>query len=174
MRPNCQLRQGGQFRYSQGKGHRSEGLGRAGTGQQERCEVQQGQTQSFTEKGMEILVDSMQNISQQCILTAKKAQYWAVWAGAPPEGWGKWLFPLVLRPHPENCTQLWPPVWERRGQTILGSAEDHQDGQELEHLPYEEKLRKLGFFNLEKRKLQADLIAAFHYLQGCRSSKRWS
>ncbi|PKU41822.1 hypothetical protein llap_7874 [Limosa lapponica baueri] len=74
------------------------------------------------------------------------------------------LYYALVRPHLEYCVQLGS---FSAGRTWSESSEGPQKViRWLEYLSYEERLRELGLFNLEKRRLWGDLIAAFQYLRG--------
>ena len=77
-----------------------------------------------------------------------------------------------MRSHLEYCVQTWDP-WHKKYVELLEQIQGSVTKmiREPKHLFYEEGLRELDLFRLEKRRLWGDLIMAFHYLKGIYSQE---
>ncbi|KAF7247676.1 Band 4.1-like protein 4B [Varanus komodoensis] len=127
---------------------------------------------STCERDPRVLVDYRLNMSQQCDAVVKRvnATLGSIARSVASRSSEVLLPPYttLLRPQLEYCVQFWAPHYrkdiarlesvQRRATKLVAS---------LQGMLYEARLRELGLFSLEKRRLRGDMLTTYRYVRGC-------
>ena len=118
------------------------------------------------EKDLGVLIDEKLNMRLQCALAARKANgiLGSIKRGVASRD-REVIVPLysaLVRPHLEYCVQVWSPQYKKDGELLERVQRSHKGDQGAAALPYKDRLRELGLFSLEKRRLQVTSLQPFN------------